>query len=99
MTVNVVRNSVFILIQFDWPDKEEAAIIAGRIQELALEQYEHLRKKISEQALKDLDTSVIETEANLFAAKNKLSESLEKKGIYDIRAEKDNIIREIAALD
>ena len=98
LNINVQRQSEFISIQFDWPDKEEAAVIAARIQELALEQYELLRHKLSNQAIKDLDTSVIETDRNLFAAREKFNEALQKKGVFDLTTEKDSIIREIDSL-
>jgi uncharacterized protein involved in exopolysaccharide biosynthesis len=99
LNVNVVRQSDLITIQFDWPDRDEAATIAARIQELAIEHYEHKRRKDTEGPLKDLDATVIDTQKSLYAARDKLSEALEKKRIFDLQTEKDNIIREIASIE
>jgi uncharacterized protein involved in exopolysaccharide biosynthesis len=98
LNVNVYRQSDLITIQFDWPDKEEAAAVAARIQELAVEHYERHRRKTADGALRNLDSSVTETQTSLFAAREKLSEALEKERIFDLQTEKDNTIREIAAL-
>lgn len=98
LNVNVLRQSDLITIQFDWPDKEQAADIAARVQELAIEQYERNRRRTTESVLKNLDSSVIETRNNLFAAEDKVREALAKERIFGLQTEKDNIIREIALL-
>jgi uncharacterized protein involved in exopolysaccharide biosynthesis len=99
LTATVQRQSDMITLSFDWPDKAQGAEYANRILELAIEQFDQLRHRLSGQALTDLEEDLKRTITDELAMRNKLNDTLGKKNIFDLKVEKDNVIREIAQLE
>jgi hypothetical protein len=99
LTVSVMRQSDVITVSLEWPDRAQAEELADLILNLSIEQYEHLRAKLSKQALANLNESLRRTLDDEQTQRRKLSDSLSKRNIFDLKVEKDNIIREIAMLD
>ena len=98
LNITVLRNSDLITVQFDWADREQSLAITERVQELALEQYDHLRSKLLRDALTKLDLAIKDTDQSIYEAKKNLYEKLKQKGISDLRVEKEGVIREIDGL-
>ena len=95
LTVNVLRQSDIISIQFDWPDREEGEAIARRVQELAIVRFDDLRSKLSKESLERLKVSLADTNKELKEAEDKLAEMLDRKGISNLTAAKSSVTSEI----
>jgi capsular polysaccharide biosynthesis protein len=96
MQASVIKNSEYITVSFDWPNRGQAEEFANRLMELAVEKYGRQRRAMSKEDLEELEKTLEKTSKLELALRNKLNGILGNKGIFDLRNAKSNVESEIA---
>jgi len=98
LSVAIVKQSEIISVAYESADKAAAETVCNRVLALAIDQYDILRRRLSDQAIIDLDGTLEKTRLDELNMRRELNEMLGRKGIFDLPAESSAVIGEISQL-
>jgi hypothetical protein len=98
LNIAIIKQSEIITVAFEWPSKNKAEDVANRVLELAIDQYDQLRKRQCHKMISGLDDDLKKAMDDELIASKKLNEMLGDRKIFDLKTEQSSVVSDITGL-